>query len=460
MINIGFFYIFISFLMFLLGGGVIIFARIELFNTGWNIMIPEYFNSIITIHGFIMIFGVIMPALFGLFYLITPYLIFPEKKMLNNLSYFSFFLLFFSFIFLYFLNFSKPGGTSSGWTMYLPLSFQMGLNFDFTIICVILISLSSILNSLNISFIIINSINKNISIYFISWLISCYLIIISFPVFIGLLIMVLLDRYFNTSFFNPYLKGDCIMYQHIFWFFGHPEVYIIILPSFGFISQILSVFTKKKIFDYKNMFYSIISIGFFSLIAWGHHMYITGLPYWGQFFFMCCTISISLPTGIKIFNWLITILNSSLIIKTPLLFAIGFLIFFLIGGLSGIMLSIIPLNIYYHGTYFVVAHFHYILVSSSLFSILSSWYYWSPLIFKIKYNECKSRIHFWLSFIFLNFTFFPMHFLGIKGMPRRYIDYPLKYLFYNKFVTLNLLVFASTQIYFIYFILFPFLKKI
>lgn len=445
--------------MFLFGGGVILFIRIELINTGWNIMLPEYFNSIITLHGFIMIFSVVMPAFFGLFYLITPYLIFPNKFFFNKLNLFSIIFLILPIFFLYILNFTL-GNISTGWTIYSPLIFQMNLNLDITIICIIFISLSSILNSINISFTIINNINKNIPIYFLSWIIACYLIIISFPVFIGLLFMILFDKYTNTSFFNPGFKGDCIMYQHIFWFFGHPEVYIIILPSFGIISQIFSVFTKNKIFDYKNMFYSIISIGFFSLIAWGHHMYITGLPEIGNYFFMYCTMFISIPTGIKIFNWLFTIFNSNLIIETPMLFSLGFILFFLIGGLSGVMLSIIPLNIYYHGTYFVIAHFHYILVSSSIFSLFSSWYYWSPLIFKINYNKKKSRIHFWLSFLFINLIFFPMHFLGCKGMPRRYIDYPIKYLFYNKFITFNLLVFTLIQLYFIYFILLPFIKKI
>lgn len=457
---IGILYLILSFFMFLMGGGLIVFARIELFNNGLNIMLPEYFNSLITLHGFIMIFGVIMPAFFGLSYLIIPFLIFPKKFIFNKINNISFFFLIISLIVLYFINFSDLGSISSGWTMYTPLSIQFGFNMDLTIFCIILIAVSSILNSINISFTIINNIYKNISIYLISLLVSSYLIILSFPVLICLLIMLILDRNFNTSFFNPLLKGDCIMYQHIFWFFGHPEVYIIILPSFGIISQLLSVFTKKKIYDYKDMFYSILSISFFSLIAWGHHMYVTGMPLWGQIFFMYCTILISIPTLIKIFNWLFTIFNGSLILDTPFLFCLGFLFFFIIGGLSGLILSIIPLNIYYHGTYFVVAHFHYILVSSSIFSIFALWYYWAPLIFKIKYNELRSKIHFWFSFIFINFIFFPMHFLGFKGMPRRYIDYPNKYIFYNKFISFSTFFFIFVQIYYLYFIFFPFLQKI
>ncbi|ASS47069.1 Cytochrome c oxidase polypeptide I [Candidatus Nasuia deltocephalinicola] len=461
MINkIGFFYLLNSFFMFLFGGGLILFARIELLNTGLNIMIPEYFNSIITLHGFVMIFGVIMSAFFGLSYIIIPYLIFPKKFIFNKISNISFFLLIIPLIILCFINFTKLGGISTGWTIYAPLSIQYGLNMDLTIICIIFIAISSILNSINISITILNNIYNNISVYFISQLISSYLIIISFPALIGVLIMLLLDRNINTSFFNPILKGDCIMYQHIFWFFGHPEVYIIILPSFGIISQLLSVFTKNKIFDYKNMFYSILSIGFFSLVAWGHHMYVTGMPIWGQIFFMYCTILISIPTSIKLFNWLFTILNGFILLETPFLFCIGFILFFLIGGISGLILSIIPLNIYYHGTYFVIAHFHYILVASSIFSIFSCWYYWSPLIFKIKYDDLKSKIHFWLSFFFINLIFFPMHFLGFKGMPRRYIDYPFKYIYYNKFISISTVFFFLIQLFYLYFILFPFLKKI
>ncbi|ALP70018.1 Cytochrome c oxidase polypeptide I [Candidatus Nasuia deltocephalinicola] len=457
---LGFLYFLISFFMFLLGGILILGVRIELFSNFINSFQPEFFNSLFTIHGLIMIFGFIIPCFTGFYYCVIPNFFFLNNFIFFKIGFFSLFLLFLSNIFLILSFFLPFGNFSYGWTMYTPLSLQSSYNFDFLIFSVYFISFSFIINSLNISLSILKFFNLpliKMSIFLWTILISSYLTLIVIPIIFGLLTMVLFDKYFKTSFFNPIFLGDSIMYQHIFWFFGHPEVYIIILPSFGIASQIISVFTKKKIFSYLSIIYALISISIISLIVWGHHMFTSNISFLYSSFFMYCTMLISIPTGIKIFNWLYTIWRGFLFFETPFLFIIGFLFFFLIGGLSGLMLSSIPLDFFYHGTYFIVAHFHYIMVSSSIFSIYSFWYYWSPLIFKIKFNNNFSKIHFWSSFFFLNFSFFPMHFLGFKGMPRRYINYLSEHIFFNRFITFNSFFFGFSQLFYFYFIFFPLL---
>ncbi|WKD87150.1 cbb3-type cytochrome c oxidase subunit I [Candidatus Nasuia deltocephalinicola] len=449
---------FILFFLFFFSGILILGVRLELFNIFLNIFQNDYFNSLTTLHGLIMIFGFITPCFTGLFYMILPNIIFIKNFFFFKISIFSFLMLFFSSIFLIFSFFLPFGNFSFGWTLYTPLSLQSNYNLDFIIFSIYFFSISFLISSLNLSLTILN--NFRFSIFkmpIILWviLISSYLNIIILPVLIGLVTMLIFDKYFKTSFFNPVLNGDTILYQHIFWFFGHPEVYVIILPSFGIVSQIVSIFSKKKIFSYFSIIYALLIISTISLIVWGHHMYSLGSSFLLSSFFMYCTMLISIPTGIKIFNWFFTIWRGFIYFDTPFLFCLGFFYFFIIGGFSGIILSSIPLDLFYHGTYFVVAHFHFILVSSTIFSIYSFFYYWSPLLFNIKYNEFLSKLHFWFSFIFLNFSFFPMHFLGFKGMPRRYIDFPKIYLFYNKFISISSILFGFSQLYFFYYIFYP-----
>ena len=247
------------------------------------------------------------------------------------------------------------------------------------------------------------------------------------PVLAGAITMVLFDRHFGTSFFNAAGGGDPVMYQHIFWFFGHPEVYIMILPAFGIVSQVIPAFSRKPLFGYSSMVYATSSIAILSFMVWAHHMFATGMPVTGQLFFMYATMLIAVPTGVKVFNWVATMWRGSMTFETPMLFAVGFLFVFTIGGFTGLMLAMAPLDIQMHGTYYVVAHFHYVLVAGSLFALFSGWYYWAPKWTGWMYNETRGKIHFWASMIFFNVTFFPMHFLGLAGMPRRYADYPAQF---------------------------------
>jgi cytochrome c oxidase subunit I len=261
--------------------------------------------------------------------------------------------------------------------------------------------------------------------------------------------MLLFDRHSGTSFFVATGGGDPIMYQHIFWFFGHPEVYIMILPAFGIVSQVIPAFSRKPLFGYASMVYATASIAILSFMVWANHMFVTGMPVVGQLFFMYATLLIAVPTGVKVFNWIATMWRGSLTFETPMLFAIGFLLVFTIGGLTGLILAMAPIDIQLHGTYYVVAHFHYVLVAGSLFGLFSGWYYWSPKWTGRMYSEVRGKIHFWASIIFFNVSFFPMHFLGMAGMPRRYADYPAQFTTWNQVATIGAFGFGLAQVYFL-----------
>ena len=263
-----------------------------------------------------------------------------------------------------------------------------------------------------------------------TWLITAYLLIAVMPVLAGAITMTLTDRHFGTTFFNPAGGGDPVMYQHIFWFFGHPEVYIMILPAFGIISQVVPAFSRKRLFG-ASMVYATSSIAILSFIVWAHHMFTTGMPVTGQLFFMYATMLIAVPTAVKIFNWIATMWQGSMTFETPMLFAVGFIFVFTIGGFTGLILAMAPIDLLLQDTYYVVAHFHYVLVAGSLFALFAGYYYWSPKWTGVMYNEARGKIHFWWSLISFNVTFFPMHFLGLAGMPRRYADYPMQFADFN-----------------------------
>jgi len=282
-----------------------------------------------------------------------------------------------------------------------------------------------------------------------TWLITAYLLIAVMPVLAGAITMVLTDRHFGTSFFNAAGGGDPVMYQHIFWFFGHPEVYIMILPAFGIVSEIIPTFSRKRLFGYSSMVYATASIALLSFIVWAHHMFTTGMPVAGQLFFMYATMLIAVPTGVKIFNWIATMWRGSLSFEAPMLFAIGFIIVFTIGGLTGVILAVAPLDIVLHDTYYVVAHFHYVLVAGSLFALFAGTYYWLPKWTGHMYSEKLAQWHFWGSMITFNITFFPMHFLGLAGMPRRYADYPMQFADYNMMATVGAFGFGLSQLIFL-----------
>jgi cytochrome c oxidase subunit 1 len=273
------------------------------------------------------------------------------------------------------------------------------------------------------------------------------------PVLAGVVTMMLTDRNFGTSFFSAAGGGDPVMFQHVFWFFGHPEVYIMILPSFGIISQIIPTFARKKLFGYSSMVYATSSIAILSFIVWAHHMYTVGMPLAGELFFMLATMLIAVPTGVKVFNWVTTMWRGSLSFETPMLFAIAFVILFTIGGFSGLMLAITPADFQYHDTYFVVAHFHYVLVTGALFAIFAGTYYWLPKWTGNMYDETLGKVHFWISLVSVNVLFFPMHFLGLAGMPRRIPDYALQFTDYNQMASMGAFVFGGIQLLFLFIVI-------
>jgi cytochrome c oxidase subunit I len=283
-----------------------------------------------------------------------------------------------------------------------------------------------------------------------TWLITAFLLIAAMPVLAGAVTMLLTDKYFLTSFFHAAGGGDPVMFQHIFWFFGHPEVYILILPAFGIVSTILPTFARKPLFGYTSMVYATAAIAFLSFIVWAHHMFTVGLPLAGLLFFMFSTMLIAVPTGVKVFNWVTTMWRGSMTFETPMLFAIGFIVMFTIGGFSGLMLAITPVDFQYHDTYFVVAHFHYVLVPGAVFAIMAGVYYWLPKWTGHMYNETLGKWHFWLSTIFVNLTFFPMHFLGLAGMPRRIPDYATQFTGFNEIASIGAFGFGFTQLIFLY----------
>jgi cytochrome c oxidase subunit 1 len=283
-----------------------------------------------------------------------------------------------------------------------------------------------------------------------TWLITAYLLLLAMPVLAGGVTMLLTDRFFGTSFFEAAGGGDPVLFQHIFWFFGHPEVYIIILPAFGIISEIIPTFARKPLFGYAAMVYATASIAFLSLIVWAHHMFTVGMPLGGQLFFMLTTMIIAVPTGVKIFNWTATLWRGSLTFETPMLFSLAFLFLFTFGGFSGLMLAIVPADIQYHDSYFVVAHFHYVLVPGALFAAFAGAYYWLPKMTGYRYDERLAKTHFWLTAITVNVTFFPQHFLGLAGMPRRIPDYATQFADFNLMSSIGAFGMGLSQLLFVW----------
>jgi cytochrome c oxidase subunit 1 len=359
--------------------------------------------------------------------------------------------------------FFESGGPAAGWTLYPPLSLQGGNSMPFVIFSLHLLGASSILGAINVIATILNMRAPGMTlmkmpIFVWTWLITAFLLIASMPVLAGAITMLLTDRFYGTSFFTAAGGGDPVLFQHIFWFFGHPEVYILILPAFGIVSTIIPAFSRKKLFGYDSMVYATASIALLSFIVWAHHMFTVGMPLAGEIFFMFTTMLIAVPTGVKVFNWVATMWKGSMTFETPMLFALAFIILFTIGGFSGLMLAITPADFQYHDTYFVVAHFHYVLVPGAVFAIIAAVYYWLPKWTGKMYNETLGKVHFWMTTIFVNITFFPMHFVGLAGMPRRIPDYAVQFTDFNMIASVGAFGFGLSQLLFVY-ILFLTLKQ-
>ncbi len=455
--DIGSLYLWFSLIMFFIGGLMALVIRSELFQPGLQFVDPQFFNSMTTMHALVMIFGVVMPAFTGLANWMIPIMIGGPDMALPRMNNYSFWIMPFAFSMLLSTLFMDGGAPAGGWTLYPPLSLQTGDAFPFLIFAIHFMGLSSIMGAINIVATILNMRAPGMTLmkmplFVWTWLITAFLLIAVMPVLAGGVTMLLTDKFFGTSFFNAAGGGDPVMFQHIFWFFGHPEVYILILPSFGVVSAIIPTFARKPLFGYSSMVYATASIAFLSFIVWAHHMFTVGMPLAGEVFFMLATMLIAVPTGVKVFNWVTTMWRGAMTFETPMLFAIGFIVMFTIGGFSGLMLAITPADFQYHDTYFVVAHFHYVLVPGSVFAIMAAVYFWLPKWTGNMYPETLGKVHFWLSTFFVNLTFFPMHFVGLAGMPRRIPDYSLQFADYNMIASIGAFGFGFAQLIFVYLI--------
>ena len=435
-----------------------VYMRMELMHPGVQYMCAEgmrfiadgnceapdghLWNVIVTAHGVLMMFFVVIPALFGGFgnyfmplHIGAPDMAFPR---LNNLSYW----MYVAGTSLAVVSLFVPGGeggrgAGTGWVLYPPLSTrEAGMSMDFAIFAVHLSGASSIMGSINIITTFLNMRAPGMTLHKVplfAWsvFVTAWMILLALPVLAGAITMLLTDRNFGTTFFDPAGGGDPILYQHILWFFGHPEVYIIIIPGFGIISHVIATFSRKPIFGYLPMVYAMIAIGVLGFVVWAHHMYTVGMSLTQQTYFMLATMTIAVPTGVKIFSWIATMWRGSISFEAPMLWAFGFLFLFTVGGVTGVVLAQAPLDRTYHDTYYVVAHFHYVMSLGAAFALFAGIYFWIGKMSGRQYPEWAGKTHFWMMFIGTNLTFFPQHFLGRQGMPRRYIDYPEAFAYWN-----------------------------
>ncbi len=454
--DIGTMYLVFALVMFFIGGSMAMVIRLELFQPGMQFVEPQFFNQMTTVHGLIMVFGAVMPAFTGLANWMIPMMIGAPDMALPRMNNWSFWILPFAFLILLLSLFMPGGGPDFGWTFYAPLSTTYSNDSTaLFVFSVHIMGISSIMGAINVIVTIWNMRAPGMTwmkmpLFVWTWFITAFLLIMVMPVLAGAVTMVLTDKYFGTSFFDAAGGGDPVLFQHIFWFFGHPEVYIMILPAFGIVSAIIPTFARKPLFGYASMVYATASIAVLSFLVWAHHMFTTGMPVFATLFFMYCTMLIAVPTGVKVFNWVATMWRGAMTFEVPMMFALAFIVLFTIGGFSGLMLAITPADFQYHDTYFVVAHFHYVLVSGAVFSIIAAAYYWLPKWTGYMYDERLGQLHFWCSLISVNLLFFPMHFVGLAGMPRRIPDYALQFADFNAFISVGGFLFGLSQLIFVW----------
>ncbi len=461
--DIGTMYLIFALIMLFLGGASAMAIRAELMYPGLQLLDPDLYNNIVTNHALVMIFGAVMPAAAGLANWMIPLMIgAPDMALprMNNLSFWilpaAALMLILSFIVPFF-----PGGGSqinTGWTLYPPLSLKVGMSMDFLIFTIHLLGVSSVLASINIIVTIFNMRAPGMTVWkmpmFVwAWLVTAFLLILIVPVLAGGVTMLLFDRHFGTSFFDAAGGGDPVLFQHLFWFFGHPEVYVLLLPSIGVLSQVIPAFSRKPLFGWNSMIGAMIFLASLGMIVWAHHQYTIGMSSAAVNYFMIGTILISIPVGLMKFNFIATMWRGSMTFETPMLFAISIVIMFVFGGLTGVMLAIVPADMQYHDSMFVVAHFHYVLLPGAVMALFAGVLYWLPKWTGNMYNEKLGKWFFWTSLIGFNGTFFVQHFLGLAGMPRRIVDYSIQFAEFNFISSISAFVYGLSHLIFLYLII-------
>jgi cytochrome c oxidase subunit 1 len=452
---IGIQYVVTSFFFLFVGGLLAMLMRAELAAPGRQFVDANTFNGLFSVHASLLIFLFVIPVFAGLANFVLPLMIGAPDMAFPRLNALSYWLLPLAGTMML-LSFLAPGGSfASGWTAYAPLSTSAPIGQEFFTIGVQFAGASSIATALNFLVTIITMRAPGMSFFRMPLLVwanfsTSLLVVIATPFIAASQFFVLLDRGLGFNFFDPTQGGDVLMYQHVFWFYSHPAVYIMMLPGFGIISEIIAVKARKPIFGYRMMAFSLLAIVVLGFTVWAHHMFVSGMQPWIRIPMMITTAIIAVPTGIKIFSWLATLWRGVLHLDTPMLFALGFLTMFTCGGISGVMLAMIPITIHVSDTYFIVAHIHYVLFGGSLFTIFAGVYYWFPKMTGRMYDERLGRLHFWMTFIFFNLTFGPMHIIGVEGMPRRVSDYASKFADWNLFISIASFVLGLSSLIFAY----------